>query len=280
MAIEAKSRLTVTTLKPRIGSRVIATIEDLLSGEHAAEILRLLDKRIVLCFPGTYLSAEQQIAFTRTLGTRNEDLSRDIWKVSADAAVNPDPKIAEYQRSSFKWHMDGIYTPVPDLATTLSAQVLSETIGGQTEVANMYAAFEDLPEEDKSYFETLRVVHSFEAQMRSVTPSPSDAQLQEWRSRDEKTRPLVWRHKSGRKSLVIGAHASHIEGMALEQGRAILRRLEDWATQPQYVYSHEWVLGDLVMFNNSGSLHRAVEYPLDSGRLMNRTSLRGVEAIE
>jgi alpha-ketoglutarate-dependent taurine dioxygenase len=94
-----------------------------------------------------------------------------------------------------------------------------------------------------------------------------------------KTRRLVWTHKSGRKSLLLGHSASHIEGMDIQEGRALLCRLCEWATQPQYVYSHDWKMGDLLIWDNSGAMHRVVRYPLDSERMMHRTTLFGEEPV-
>ncbi len=91
------------------------------------------------------------------------------------------------------------------------------------------------------------------------------------------TLPLVWKHRSGRKSLVVGCTAHYVLGMGIEEGSALLTRLRDWATKPQFVYRHEWTVGDLVMWDNTGTLHRAMPYALDSGRMMHRTKLEGEE---
>ena len=74
-----------------------------------------------------------------------------------------------------------------------------------------------------------------------------------------------------------GCTASHVEGLDLREGWALLTRLRDWATQPQFVYRHEWQVGDMVIWDNTGTMHRALSYPLDSGRLMHRTKLHGEE---
>jgi alpha-ketoglutarate-dependent taurine dioxygenase len=78
---------------------------------------------------------------------------------------------------------------------------------------------------------------------------------------------------------VLGATASHIEGMSLEEGRALLCRIREWTTQPQFVYQHHWHVGDLVIWDNTGVMHRVQPYPLDSGRMMHRTTLVGEEAL-
>lgn len=80
-----------------------------------------------------------------------------------------------------------------------------------------------------------------------MNPSPSDEELLRWRRHEPKSHPLVWTHKSGRKSLALGCTASHVEGMAPDEGRKLLADLMDWATSPRFVYRHEWRLGDLLI---------------------------------
>lgn len=148
---------------------------------------------------------------------------------------------------------------------------------GQTEFSNTYAAWDDLPDAEKAALEKLKVVHMFEVSQRFVKPEPSWTELQAWQKFQPRTLPLVWTHRSGRKSLVLGSTASHVEGMDLREGWALLTRLRDYATQPQFVYRHEWRLGDLVIWDNTGTMHRALPYALDSGRLMHRTTVQGEE---
>ncbi len=85
-----------------------------------------------------------------------------------------------------------------------------------------------------------------------------------WRARPAKTHPLVWRHRSGRRSLVLGATASHVDGMDLEEGRALLAELLAWSTSPDRVFRHEWSVGDMVIWDNRGVLHRALPYDASS----------------
>ena len=150
---------------------------------------------------------------------------------------------------------------IPIGLAILTGRRLSPT-GGQTEFANTYAAYEDLSALDKAAIEKLKVVHLMEASQRYVTPEPTYAQLQDWQRFPPRTLPLVWTHRSGRKSLVLGSTASHIDGMDLREGWALLTRLRDWATQPQFVYRHEWTVGDMVIWDNSGTMHRALPYEL------------------
>lgn len=270
--------LKVVDLTPRIGAEIQVDVATLLDGSCAGEIRDALDRRGVLCFRGIALDDEQQLAFSRTLGEVMPQGNKGIFTVSMDAEVNPSPEIAEYQKGSVFWHFDTATDAVPTRASILGARVLSET-GGDTEFANTYAAYEDLPEHERAYLETLKVVHSTEAAQRLVNPWPTYAKLQQWQSIPTATHPLVWTHRSGRKSLVLGATASHVVGMDLDPGRALLCRLCEWATQPQYVYRHKWNIGDLVIWDNTGTLHRATPYPENSGRRMHRTTLVGEEPL-
>ena len=100
-----------------------------------------------------------------------------------------------------------------------------------------------------------------------------------WASIPQQTHALVWTHACGRKSLVIGCHASHVVGMDRAESDALLDELLAWTTQPRFTYRHEWTVGDLVIWDNTGVVHRAEPYPVGCGRMMHRTTLLGEEAF-
>jgi alpha-ketoglutarate-dependent sulfate ester dioxygenase len=152
--------------------------------------------------------------------------------------------------------------------------------GGETEFANSYAAYDALSDEEKDRFGSLRVVHSLEASQRRITADPTPEQMARWRSRRTHEHPLVWTHRSGRKSLVLGASADYVVGMDLDEGRALLGELLERATVPDNVYTHAWSVGDTVIWDNRGVLHRAAPYNPDSAREMLRTTVLGDEPIE
>jgi hypothetical protein len=121
------------------------------------------------------------------------------------------------------------------------------------------------------------VVHSLEASQRRVYTDPSPELVQRWRSRRTHEHPLVWTHRTGRKSLVLGASADYVVGMDLDEGRALLDSLLERATVPAKVYSHSWSIGDTVIWDNRGVLHRAAPYDPGSQREMLRTTVLGDE---
>ena len=123
------------------------------------------------------------------------------------------------------------------------------------------------------------MVHSFEFVQRWVNPEPSSFELAFWQTRTPKVHPLVWKHRSGRKSLVLGSTAEYVEGMDRAQGRALLTKLREWSTQPQFVYRHDWQPGDLLVWDNTGTMHRVDPYPVEEGRLMHRTTIEAEEAL-
>ncbi|WP_454798466.1 TauD/TfdA dioxygenase family protein [Novosphingobium lindaniclasticum] len=275
MATHAADAFTVQTVKPLIGAVVDTSREALLAGTHAEEIRQLLDERGVLVFPKVHFTDEEQVQFTRTLGNFVPEMHGDIFKISMDKAVNPQ---ADYVKGAFYWHIDGTMQQVPLFASMLTARKLAPE-GGNTEFCNTYAAWDALPEGEKERLKDLRVVHSLVAAQLYVEPEPTLAEFEGWSRLGTNELPLVWEHKSGRKSLVLGSTAEYVVDMDPVESRRLLIRLREWATQAQFSLSHKWELGDAVIWDNTGTMHRAMAYPLDCDRQMHRTKLEGEEAF-
>lgn len=282
MATAVSSRFEVVDLAPKIGSAIHADKATLLSGKHAGDIREIMERRGVIVFPEINLTDEEQIAFTHTLGTfAHEDgegakEGKDsVYPITMDESINP---IASYLKGAFFWHIDGTMSDKPILASIMSARALAP-VGGETDFCNTYAAWDDLPGDDKAAIENLQVVHAMWRSQLYWKPEPSYAELQQWMARGTNRLPLVWKHRSGRQSLVLGATALQIEGMGIMESEALLVKLRDWATQPQFSYRHTWKLGDMVLWDNTGTMHRALPYDHKSGRLMMRTKLEGEEAF-
>jgi alpha-ketoglutarate-dependent taurine dioxygenase len=273
--------LTTKKLGATVGAQILDVDCDRLvtDPDLPSECLQTLDEHGALVFRELNLDDATQVAFSRKLG-HVEVFGRgelpEIFRVTLDPAKNP---AAGYLRGTFDWHLDGATDDIPIMATLLSAHAVADA-GGETEFSSTYAAFDDLTDDDQQRYLALRVVHSFEAAQRLVNPDPSPKELEMWRQRPAKTHPLVWRHRSGRRSLVLGATASHVEGMEVDAGRALLADLLAWSTTPDRVYRHEWAVGDLVIWDNRGVLHRACPYDAASPRDMHRTTIAGDEPIQ
>ena len=187
--------LTTTDLKPRVGSEITTDLATLLSGAVAEEIRALLVQRGVVICRGIKMDDAQQRAFTRSLGdlrlgTFKKEGEEGLMKVTMDKKENPE--YAEFFPGTFLWHWDGPYDAIPPFATVLTPRVLAPS-GGQTEFANTYAAYEDLPESEKKSLEKLQVVHTLFANMVPAVPDATDEQIALWRSYPTRIHPLVWR---------------------------------------------------------------------------------------
>jgi len=281
------SAVCIEEIKPAIGAIVHVAKADLSNDEVVSALRQALDERGVLVFPRIDLTNIEQLALTDKIGKRLNYVSKapgsgatgeeDVYAITLDKKINNQP---EYVLGTFFWHIDGVTIdqPLPK-GTLLTARKLSST-GGQTEFASTYAAYESLPEADKEAYAHLKVVHKMEASMRPVFDAISEEDLARWRAMSSvMSHPLVWTHKSGRKSLVVGSHADSIVGLPIPHGRSLLIRLQEWAAQPAFSYRHEWQEGDLVIWDNHGLMHRVVPYDVDSGRMMHRTTLKGEERV-
>lgn len=273
--------LRTEKLTPTVGALVEGVDRDQLLHDDALPdaTLEALEANGALVFRGLHLDDEAQVAFSRKLGTV-EKLGRgdnpEIFLVTLNPDRNP---AAAYLKGTFDWHIDGCTDDIPIMATMLSAHAVADS-GGETEFASSYQAYEALSDEEKAHCESLRVVHTIEASQRLQNPNPSPEALEMMRQRPAKEHPLVWTHRSGRKSLVLGATADYVVDMDPAESRALLDDLLARATTPERVYHHEWKVGDVVVWDNRGVLHRALPYDPGSPRDMHRTTFAGDEPIQ
>lgn len=278
MTLATKTRLTLHSepLKAKIGSRILNSKDELLSGELSSQIRELIEQRGVLVFPKINFTDAEQVAFTKTLGTfMPENVGEDIYNISLDTKVNPK---SEYLKGSLYWHIDGTMNPLPIGLALLSSKVLP-TWGGNTEFCNTYAAYDELPADTKAKIEGLRAKHSAWTSLFYYEPEPPQAKLEDMMRIGQTELPIVWKHRSGRKSLVLGCTAHHIVGMDWIESAKLLNGLREWATSEPFHYAHEWSVGDAVMWDNTGTMHRARPYDPDCGRLLHRTKTGGEEPI-
>ncbi len=266
------TELTVEKLTPTVGAQVMdVDVDRLLNDEDLPRaVLAAAEEHGVLLFREVHLDDHALATFSKRLGEVIEFPGYDIPEVIV-VSMDPDNPNADYYKGNMQWHIDDTHHPVIAKATLLTAHKLSPE-GGETEFISTYAAYDDLSEDEKVRYANLRVHHSLEPIEVLAYENPTPEQLAKWRQKTHE-QPLVWTHDSGRKSLVIGLTADYVVEMDVDEGRALLADLNARSTAPDRVFRHTWSVGDLLLWDNLGTLHRALPYDLTCGREMHRTSV-------
>ena len=279
-------KVTVTQIKPDIGVQITG-----LSGrafvdpEVAQEAQSLLDTHGVVVYRGANVDDDDLVSFSHLLGPVHEFPSAANREYKELSVVSLDPevsRVAAVQHGTFQWHLDGTMDEYPHritLLTCLEPASDGSDGSGDTEFANSYAAYEALDDDEKARLEGLEVRYSYlnRARLRHLDMTPEAETI--WKSRPPRVRPLLWTDRTGRKSMLPGAQAGEVIGWSLDEGEAFLERLLEWTTQPRFTMRHHWERGDLVLWDNTGILHRAHPYGVESGRLMHRTTVDGNELV-
>jgi alpha-ketoglutarate-dependent taurine dioxygenase len=268
-----------------IGAEIVgADIEQLLNDyEVPGQVMELLEKNGVMVFRALGLDDAQLAGFGRRLGETVKKQQKGWSQEYPDVftvAMDEERKAGAYMKGTFGWHIDGTPYDIPSKASLLTGRALPSSGGGNTEFASTYEAYDRLSDEEKERFGTYKVWHSLEVTLRRSVPDAGAEDLARAKSEMPKLHPMVWTHRSGRKSLVIGNTAGNIEGLSEEEGEALLEAILERSTRPEHVYSHKWTVGDLVIWDNRGVIHRASPYEVSSGREMHRVTLVGDEAVQ
>ncbi len=278
--------ITITKLHPLFAAEIggVDTGEPM-DDATFADIRAALDEYSVLVFHGQSLDDERQIAFSRRFGpletsgkanpaTGTPFARQSNLDINTGAVIPAEDRRMVYQKGNYLWHTDSSFKAVPSLCSLLSARVVPP-IGGNTEFAAMTAAYDALPDNVKQKLEGVVAEHSLVYSRETVSTESLTAEM-------KAELPGAWQTMvrenpvNHRKAIYAGAHASHVIGWPREEGRAFIAWLNAFATQPQFVYSHAWHDGDLVVWDNRAVLHRATAYDtLGHERLMQRTTVSG-----
>ena len=275
--------VTIAPIAPSIGGELVGLNgRDLIDPSSTTRWMAALAQFGVLVFREVNVTDDELLGFSRMLGEvvvgrTGEHRHPEISTITLDP-VRTDAVLAWYRQGNFLWHLDGATDELPQKATLLTAREVDES-GGDTEFASTYAAYEALPESEKEQIADLQVVHSFAHAQHLAHPDASGSERAGWDRVPTRVHPLVWIHRDGRRSLVLGATATEVVGWPYDKGRALLDRLLDWSTQTEFKLRHHWRQGDLVIWDNTGMLHRALSFRPTSRRLMHRTTLVGEEMV-
>jgi alpha-ketoglutarate-dependent 2,4-dichlorophenoxyacetate dioxygenase len=255
------------------------------------EIRTLLDRYAVLVFREQPFEDEEQIAFAQRLDGElvtkvgrsvidharrlKHDALTDISNLDEnDAIIDRADRRRMYALGNRLWHTDASFQNPSARYSMLSARAVPDS-GGETEYADMRAAYDALPEALKLQIADLRAFHSIIYSRETIGFTEfSERERAEFPGAEQ---PLVRTHPgSGRKTLYIASHASHIVGWPVPEGRLLLRELMTLATLPQFVYRHRWRSGDFVIWDNRATMHRGL--PFDDAA--QRRDLRRVTTLD
>jgi len=263
-----------------------------LTKDEAAEIEAGMDKYAVLVFHGQDINDDQQMAFALNFGERENPRGGNITKDKdyrlGTAGLNDvsnlgkdgqplarDSRTHLFNLGNCLWHSDSSFRPIPAKFSLLSARVVNPK-GGNTEFADMRAAYDALDDETKAEIEDMVCEHSLMHSRGSLGfLDYTDEEKEMFKpvlQRLVRTHPV-----HGRKSLYLSSHAGTIRGMSVPEGRLLLRDLTEHATSAEFVYVHKWKVHDLVMWDNRQTMHRVRRYDQSQPRDMRRATVAGTE---
>ncbi len=277
--------LTLTPTGATLGAIVTGVDLATLNDSSWADIERAFLAYAVLIFPNQHLSEAEQIGFGRRFG-RIEQLvaNREIVPISnqrPDGTLLKDDEFGmQLMRGNEGWHTDSSYMPLAAKASILSAHVVPSA-GGQTEWADMRAAYDALDEVTKARTATLSAYHSLYYSQGRIGHQAAVGSSYGFHTADPPLRPLVKMHPvTGRKALFIGRHAYGIPGLEPDDSEKLLDGLVRFACQAPRTYSHTWQPGDVVVWDNRCVLHRARPFDHREPRVMKHTRVAGEPASE
>jgi len=260
-----------------------------LTPDEVAALEAGMDRYAVLVFHDQKLTDEQQMALSRNFGaledarggniTKPEDRRlqtgmNDVSNLGRDGQpMARESRVRLFNLGNMLWHSDSSFRATPAKYSLLSARVVNPA-GGNTEFADMRAAYDTLDGATKAQIEDLICEHSLMYSRGSLGMQDySDeerAMFRPVRQRLVRTHPVT-----GRKSLYLSSHAGGIVGMPMPEARILLKDLTEHATQPKFVYVHQWRVWDLVMWDNRQMMHRVRRYDESQPRDMRRTTVAG-----
>jgi alpha-ketoglutarate-dependent 2,4-dichlorophenoxyacetate dioxygenase len=265
-----------------------------LDGQEVGAIEAGMDEYAVLVFRDQYVADEEQIAFTRHFGELESYNTPGHIRKRADQRLGPgiadfsnldrhgnimsdEDRVWFFKLGDRLWHSDSSFRPIPAKYSLLSARVLPSW-GANTEFADMRAAYDALDERVKAEVEDLTCEHSLIYSREAI--GFTDLTPEETAAFQPVRQPLVRVHPAtGRKSLFLSSHAGTIVGWTIPEAQMFLRDLTEHATRHEFVYSHAWRPGDMLMWDNRSTMHRARRFDRAEIRDVRRTTLAGEAPI-
>ncbi|MCY3818272.1 MAG: TauD/TfdA family dioxygenase [Gammaproteobacteria bacterium] len=266
-----------------LGATVTGVRLDALSDREWQTIEDAFHEYAVLVFAGANLSEPEHIAFSRRFGPLERTLSQRsdrqeislLSNVAQDGGIaKPDDNLGLFLKGNRYWHTDSSFKKVGAKVSLLRAVEVPDS-GGDTEWADMRAAWDALDSDTQRRLEGLVAVHSY-AYSQGKVGGIALLNKREQDALPPVRQPVMRVHPAtGRKNLYVGRHASHIVDMPVEEGRTLLEQLTREACQAPRIFRHRWEAGDIVAWDNRCVLHRGHPWPYDQPRVMKRTTVAG-----
>jgi taurine dioxygenase len=256
-----------------------------LDGSAKETLHRALLENLVLCIRGQSLPPAAYLQAMRAFGkpltqVRIATRHPEVEEITILSSEDRD-EMGDGQRLvvGAHWHSDDSYKAVPCSLTMLYGVAVPE-VGGDTQFTNMYAAYDDLPPATKARIADLKVVHKYDSPRKGTKIATLGAD--ETSQLPDVTHPLVRRHpETGRKALYMNPNRmSHIVGLERAESDGLLDMLTQHAIQPKYQYRHKWRPGDIVIWDNRCTMHKAnADYPAGARRVMHRIIVEGTVPV-
>jgi alpha-ketoglutarate-dependent 2,4-dichlorophenoxyacetate dioxygenase len=280
--------IAVGRLHDRFGATVFGVDLCTVTESHLyPEIRAAFEEHSLLLFRDQRLDEESHIRLATLFGPleNREQVAGNSEPFSISAVSNvtddgsllaPDALTLIDLTANMLWHTDSTFLPVPALVNLLAAAIVPSS-GGQTEFCTTRAAFDDLSSDRQAELRELFAVHQLTHSREQVDPRLTELHyVSRWPDRAWRT---VWRNPSnGREAIYIASHAYTIEGMDRADGERFVRELLDHCTQPVYRYSHDWTVGDVILWDERAVLHRGRPWPYDEPRTLNSICCSVTEA--
>lgn len=278
-----------TPLHPRFGKIIEGVdLREVTATHHLPEIRHAFETHSALLFRDQSLSDADHTNLARLFGplenrdamAAGRDVPFEAFPVSnetGDGGVTGAESLHTLNlQGNMLWHTDSTFLPVPALVNILRAEVIPSS-GGETELASTRAAWGDMPEEMRAKLRDAVIWHRLSHSRRKISAKLANLPaMNKWP--DRPWRALWPNPVTGDEALFIASHAFAVEGMGLDEGQALIDAATDFCTRPDYVYSHQWRVGDVLIWDERATLHRGRPWPYDEPRSLTSICCSATEA--
>lgn len=283
------TELTLTPLTPHFGVEVSGLpLAEFVPSGRFAELRALFEEHSALLFRAQDFDDDAHLELARAFGpiedrTKDERKPGEAYKIPKVSNVREDGSTTQEMdlhtlnlRSNFLWHADSTFLPTPALTNIITARTVT-TEGGATELASTRAAWAQMPEPLREKIRGRGVHHHYAVSRAKISPELAELPMfHKWPATHWKP---VWKNPvNGHEALYLASHAYAVDGYDDAEGKALLEELLDFCTQPRFVYSHDWTVGDVLIWDQRAVLHRGTPWPYDQPRTLSSLCTSATEA--